>query len=121
MNVIKSENVKPFDVDGTLICDKDESDYHIYVLDPLTKKNMCVGVNRNMIRLLMEEKQRGAFIIVWSRGGYQWAKNVLNALMLENQVDLVMSKPLAYFDDIPVKKWMKDRVFIGPKEKYKNG
>jgi len=121
MQIIKNENIRPIDVDGTLICDKLDSDVHVGVHDPVTKRIIRVGVNKNMVRLLLEEKQRGSFIIVWSRGGYEWAKNVLIALDLIEKVDLVMSKPLAYFDDIPVKKWMKDRIFIGPREKYKNG
>ncbi len=121
MQIVKNENIRPFDVDGCIICHKDDSEACVDVMDPLTKKNIRVGVNLNMVRLLMEEKHRGSFIIIWSRGGYEWAKNVVNALMIENQVDLVLSKPLAYFDDKPVKKWMKDRIFIGPREKYKNG
>ena len=119
MQIIKNENIKPFDVDNTLTCDPKDTSFKVDVVDPVTKGWLTIGVNENMVRLLLEEKQRGAFILVWSRGGYEWAKNVLIAIDIVDKVDLVMSKPLAYFDDTPVKKWMKDRIFIGPKERYK--
>lgn len=119
MKTITNENIRPFDVDGCLIVSTRESKYMVCVADPVTNKFIKVGVNSAMVRLLLEEKQRGSFIIVWSRSGYQWAKNVINALDLETSVDLIMSKPIVYFDDTPVKKWLKDRVFIGPDVKYK--
>lgn len=121
MLVVKNELVRPCDVDGTLVI-HDHTKCHktVQVFDPATKKWLTMGVNVNMVRLLVEEKHRGGYVIVWSRGGYEWAKNVVLALNLENVVDLVMSKPLAYYDDTPVKKWMKDRVFIEPNVIYKN-
>jgi|SRR5665213_730286 len=119
MKVCTNENVRPFDIDGCLIVSADQSSLKANVLDPVTGKTIKVGVNRAMVRLLKEEFQRGSFILVWSRSGYQWAKNVVIALELEQYVGQVMSKPIVYFDDTPVKKWLKDRVFIGPDVKYK--
>lgn len=119
MNIIDIDDIRPFDVDGTLIVDKDKSTDIVRVYDPLTKKNITFGINKAMVRLLKEEHHRGNAVIVWSRSGYEWAKNVVIALGLEKYVNTVMSKPLVYFDDMPVKKWLKDRVFIGPEVKYK--
>jgi hypothetical protein len=120
MITIKSENVKPFDVDGTLICAPEDSTYQLDVLDPIFPGQLLrVGVNRAMVRLLREEASRGAYIIVWSRGGYAWASEIVRALDLKKEVSLVLSKPLVYFDDCDVQDWLKDRVFIRPDIKYK--
>jgi hypothetical protein len=123
MNTITNENIRPFDVDGTLIFHPSAINGGraplINVYDPVTKRYIKMRPNHNMARLLREEKQRGSFILVWSRGGKEWARNVIIAMDLVACVDLVMSKPIVYFDDVPVKKWMKERVFIGPNEKYK--
>lgn len=121
MIITKNENIRPFDVDNCLIIhtsDKTILD-SVRVIDPVTKKTLVFRKNLSMIRLLKEEHQRGGHIIVWSRGGWEWARNVVQALNLEPYVHQVLSKPVVYFDDTPVKKWMKDRVFIGPDEPYK--
>ncbi len=117
MKVISHENIRPFDVDRCLIKEKKGNDWTLreslaYVLDPLTEQPIEVIVNKAMVRLLKEEKHRGGFVIVWSRSGYEWARNVIQALKLEEHVDLVMSKPVVYFDDTPVENWLKDRVFL---------
>lgn len=119
MNVIDNENLRPFDVDGTLIVHKDASIAHAYVYDAVTKKEIRVGVNEAMVRILMEEHHRGGHIWVWSRSGKEWAANVIRALNLVPYVHTVSCKPLVYFDDVPVKKWLKDRVFLGPEVRYK--
>lgn len=119
MNVIDNDNIRPFDIDGTLIVNKTESKSHAWVYDALTKKEIKFGINEAMVRLLREEHHRGNCVIVWSRSGYEWAHNVVIALDLTKCVHTVMSKPLVYFDDVPVKKWLKDRVFIGPNIDYK--
>lgn len=122
MKLVKTENIKPFDVDGTLILSRHE-DYpgnrKVSVFDPLTETFIEYIVHEPMVRLLKEEKHRGAYVIVWSRGGYEWAHNVVQALGLEDCVDLVLSKPIVYFDDTPVVDWMKDRVFLDPNCNYK--
>ena len=119
MQIINSEAIKPFDCDGCLIVDSSESDVIIEVVDPVTGGTIEVGLNLSMVRLLEEEFQRGSFIVVWSRSGWEWAKNIIEAAELTNKVHLVMSKPLVYFDDTPVENWLKDRVFIGPDVPYK--
>lgn len=122
MKIINNENIRPFDVDGTLVSAVKGSLTplpHAYIYDPITKKEIKVRVHEAMVRLLKEEKHRGSYVIVWSRGGYEWAANVIKALELTQYVDQIMSKPTIYFDDVPVKKWLKDRVYIGPDEIYK--
>lgn len=119
MKVHKKEHVSPFDIDSTLVHDhKGESNY-IRVEDPLGGGHIKVVPNANNIRLLKEEHARGSHIIVWSRGGYQWAENVIKALKLEEYVSDIYTKPFVYFDDKDVSEWMNQRVWIDPKVRYK--
>lgn len=122
MKVVKNEHTVFFDVDGTLIdFDSDfEGANETYVDDPIVPGvQIAVYPNHANIRLLREEKHRGSHVVVWSRGGYAWAASVLIALGLEDQVDEVMTKPFAYFDDIPIEKWLTNRVFLKPGTPYK--
>lgn len=123
MQIIKNENVDPYDVDGTLIIHDDPSTIpvkdQVRVYDTITKKFIVVRINRPMVRLLMESKSRGSYVRVWSRGGWRWASDVIKALDLVDYVDSVESKPMAYFDDTPIEQWLPYRVFIGPEVVYK--
>lgn len=129
MQVIRHENVVYVDVDSTLVMHINfaaNDNYLKYValkvVDPINSdKTILVRRNEPMLRLLEEEHHRGSFIVVHSRGGYEWAENVIKALGY-NHWDklLIMSKPLAYFDDKPVQEWLPYRVYIGPDEIYKN-
>lgn len=121
MNVIQSENIVYFDVDGTLVLPASDRvlDTHINVYDTIEDKLIKLRVHEPMVRLLREEQARGSYVIVWSRGGYVWAESVVKALGLETCVHQVMSKPLAYFDDLPIEDWLKYRVFLSPETSYK--
>jgi len=120
VKTIKNERIIPTDIDGTLIIHNPGPGIpRVGVVDPSTGHTVAMGINQAMVKLVREEKFRGAFVIAWSRGGYAWAKNVINALHLENHVDLVMTKPMAYFDDIPVEKWLETRIFLDENTVYK--
>ncbi len=124
MRVHKNENIRPFDCDDTLILENTEENSDIPgrrvdVWDPVKKRFLRFIAHEPMIRLLEEEKHRGAHIVVWSRGGWEWASCVVKALDLTKLVDDVMTKPIVYFDDTPVKKWLKDRVYLSPYKAYK--
>ena len=138
MNVIKNELIRPFDVDGTLILHVEDQVVYvpsihgdifttiptykfIDVKDPVTGGTIQVARHEPMIRLLDEELHRGAHILLWSRGGYEWAHAVILALGYNPHDSrfTIMSKPLAYFDDIPVDKWMTDRIYLEPDTIYK--
>lgn len=125
MVTIKIENTRPFDIDDTLILlpkhDDPADTRYVYVTDPVYPHGELLKfrVHEPMVRLLKEEATRGSFVIVHSRGGYQWAQNVIDALGLRQYVNLCMSKPLVYFDDTPVELWLKDRVYIDPNTRYK--
>lgn len=123
MTVIKNENIAPFDVDGTLIqnpeLDDPKSSRYVIIEDPIYGLELKFRVNEPMVRLLLEAKHRGNHVVVWSKGGYQWAELVVRSLELEDWVDQVMTKPLAYFDDLEVQEWLPHRVFIPANTPYK--
>lgn len=115
----------PFDVDDTLIMSSEDQkniplEHQIMVIDPITERNLWYRINLPMVRLLKEEYAKGSCVIVWSRGGYEWAEAVVKALGLESMVTFVMEKPVAYYDDKDIKEWLPYRVYIGPDTRYKN-
>lgn len=121
MITIKSEQTSFWDIDGTLILAPEDGDMSpvISIPDPLSGPAIRQRVNHSMVRLLKEEAHRGAYVVVWSRGGWEWARSVIKALELEAYVHLVMSKPMAYFDDVPIEEWLPYRVFLKPDMKYR--
>lgn len=51
-------------------------------------------------------KMRGHRNIVWSAGGAEWAEAVVQALGIEEYVDIVMGKPSWYYDDLRCDEYM---------------
>lgn len=126
MKVISNEKTVFFDVDETLVLAPKDPDGTILlkdlaiVADPLYPDGSIKRLKHHaMIRLLREEHQRGSFVVVWSRGGFEWAAAVIHALGLESCVDLIMTKPMVYFDDLPIEEWLPHRVYIAPGITYK--
>lgn len=122
MRIHKNERIIPVDIDDTLVMHQKPLSYpkQIVVEDPhFPGKFIRLGINEPMVKVLMDEKKRGAHIIAWSRSGYAWAETVLLALNLKNYVDDVYTKPLVYLDDKDVSEWLKDRVYINPAVTYK--
>jgi phosphoserine phosphatase len=56
--------------------------------------------HRKHIEQLKKHKMRGHTVVVWSAGGWDWAKAVVETLQLQNFVDLVISKPVWAYDDL---------------------
>ena len=50
-------------------------------------------------------------MICWSAGGFDWCAAVIKALNLENYVDLVISKPCYYYDDLKPEEFMGKRYY----------
>lgn len=121
MKVIANENTVYIDVDGTLVLPPSDSssDYHVKVYDPIEDKLVRLRVHEPMVRLLKEEYARGSYVTVWSRGGHAWAESVVKALGIKHCVHQVMSKPMSYFDDLPIEEWLRYRVFLSPDTPYK--
>ena len=113
MQVVENDHIVCFDVDDTLIMwiwdqyekqQLDETDNLI----PITHKGFSVLVKPHKvhIELLQNYKAKGKFIIVWSQSGFSWAQAVIEALELEDYVDLVLTKPQKYVDDLHADEWM---------------
>ena len=58
------------------------------------------------IQALKDYKAQGAVIVVWSQGGSDWAKQVVEALGLTDYVDLCVCKPAVYYDDLHCSQFM---------------
>ena len=122
MKVVDIERTIFCDVDDTLVMHRKPDSMEstpVWPIDPATGELVKVYRNAPMIKCLLEEKHRGSFVVVWSMGGWEWARNVLTALGIEDKVDLVMTKPFAYFDDKHVNEWLTYRVYIKPEVPYK--
>lgn len=123
MRIIRNEKTVFCDIDETLIHHIQQSlighKDEILVPDTIRGGNIKVLKNNNNIRLLEEEHFRGSHIVVWSRGGWQWAEAVINALDLASKVDDIMTKPLVYIDDKDVSEWLPYRIYLKPDEVYK--
>jgi hypothetical protein len=69
------------------------------------------------VDLLKEMKGRQRFIIVWSAAGAQWANTIVEALGIEDYVDLILTKPLGYVDDQKAEDFMKNHIYLAPEDR----
>jgi hypothetical protein len=117
-DLIENEMVSCFDVDETLVLDRDpknrtEERSSIFVLSPYDGSFNFRIPHEKHIQLLKQMHGRGRFIVVWSGAGAQWARNAIEALELEPYVHMILTKPIVFVDDLPVEKWMNNRVYLG--------
>lgn len=99
---IEGDNIAFFDVDDTLIIYEYSPDRIAEAVQVgLENSDFLVQVvpHKEHIQTLKMHKTWGNTVVVWSRSGHRWAKTVVKALGLEEYVDLVISKPLYYYDD----------------------
>ena len=98
-----------FDVDDTLVMWPQYSGVvhekwnaaAIPIASPFDKKIYFLVPHERHITLLRKHKKLGKFpIVVWSQGGGAWAEAVVVALGLSDVVDVCMSKPQVYYDDL---------------------
>lgn len=107
MKVIKGDQTIFFDVDDTLV---------MWGIPGKAIQIDCHGTmetvvpNTKHIELLKEYAgKEGYTVVVWSQGGWEWAKAVVEALELEDYVDLAVNKPEFYVDDLNAVWFMNDR------------
>ena len=112
MKIVETEMVVTIDVDDTLILWDEPNDKSISILDPNDGSINRVTPHDFHIKLLKKHAGRGYTIIVWSQGGYHWARSVVVALGLQRYVDFVMTKPCKYIDDLPCAAWMGPRLYF---------
>lgn len=95
MKHVDNELVVVVDCDGTLI--KPDPGGNIKL--PYGSEIQCFSAIKQHVDLVKEYKKRGFYVIVWSMGGSNWAKGVVEALKLERFVDQTMCKPSKHVDD----------------------
>lgn len=106
--ITTSENLCYFDVDETLINWSEQGTRSADFYG--TKKRFWSHTNH--IEFLKSLKKRGYYIIVHSGNGWRWAKNVIEALELNDFVDEIKSKPSKVIDDKEYSNWMPSRIFL---------
>jgi phosphoserine phosphatase len=116
--IIENERVVCFDVDETLIHHIQPSDIDVFNQDRVLElkyesinETYLVLINEIHRKLVKEMYHRGRYVIIWSARGHEWAEIVVKALGLENHVHMIMSKPIAYVDDVGADDFMK-RIYI---------
>lgn len=119
MLVIDNELVVFFDVDDTLVKWSslywEPDDNKLQFIDPNDNSTVYLEPHKKHIELLKKYKGRGYIVIVWSAGGYQWAESVVKKLDLLSYVNIVMSKPIKYVDDLQAHEILGTRVFLEDK------
>ena len=79
-------------------------DYTIVKPLEATEKPVLIGgveweLNHNMVQEMELSKARGHIVVVWSQGGVDWARSVIEAANLTHLVDFCLSKPSWWADD----------------------
>lgn len=110
---IEDRQTSYFDVDDTLVMwdvenAQDRAD-HIWI------DGHCLVPHMAHIRKLKGHRKAKHIVVVWSAGGSDWAEQVINALNLQEYVDLIVSKPDIYYDDLRSSEFLP-----GYKRKYLN-
>lgn len=105
MQILTNDLSCPVDVDRTLVTIGHPE-------GELTYMGRKIKVHKGNIQALLNHKARGHLVIVWSDGGWEWARDVVEWLGIENYVDLCMSKPKWYIDDKDANDWAMERYYI---------
>lgn len=114
MKVIESDIIYYFDCDDTLVMwdnkYKNEDQSNTVCFSCYEAIEFLVPNFKN-IQFLKKTKEEGGGVVVWSAGGWAWAKEVVETLGLEDYVDLVISKPTGYIDDLNCTEFMGTRYY----------
>lgn len=108
------EPIVYFDVDDTLV----SWDYHhgfpgpnkLEFEDPSDGSVLYLEIIQENIDALINHKAiRKHTVVVWSAGGADWAEEVVRKLCLSKYVDVIMSKPTWFYDDLPAGEFMEEK------------
>lgn len=102
MIVIDSDKTAWFDCDDTLVSWDSFPGEEGTVLFKTPAQSYYLKAKQGNIDQLKLHFSRGHRIVVWSAGGYEWAKCVVDTLGLQDYVSLVVSKPQWIYDDLPL-------------------
>lgn len=119
MHYLKTQHMVYIDVDDTLVMwNKNESfprdtEGVVEFSDPYREGiSLYLKPHRKHLELMHTWKKRGYGIVVWSAGGAPWAKEVVETLKLEHLVDVILTKPEKYVDDLQANAILGTRVYI---------
>ncbi len=119
-HVLKNDHPWAVDIDDTLLLwDVPKKDPMVTFTEPHSGDSITVPINENNIRLLKEKKSRGALVILWTQGGYEYGDVVATALNIREYVDIIMTKPVGLIDDLEAHAWMPKAVNIPHTKNYK--
>ena len=125
---LSDKNTAFFDVDDTLVLWSSKyRDIDPPIEFPVPEKHQerlqsrtvkCIP-HRPHIEQLLRHAARGHNVVVWSAGGADWAETVVQMLGLEGIVDVCMSKPEWYYDDLQHHEVLpkSDRIYLSPRSK----
>ena len=95
-----------FDVDETLIQWEFEPDFvvtHEHQMklpeDFILIDDIRFRIHKPHIMRLMQHHNTGDCVVVWSAGGINWARRVIEALAIQDYVNVVLGKPDFFYDD----------------------
>lgn len=104
MFIAPSEHSIFFDIDDTIIMWSDTFrlpfDGAVKIVCPHDGQVSYHRPHKRHIEFLKKQKAKGMTVVVWSAGGVGWAAEVVRTLGLEEYVDIVVSKPDKYVDDL---------------------
>lgn len=116
MQIFENEYVVAIDCDDTLVMwDVNHTQPHensVAFICPYDGSTNHLIPNKKHIDFLKKCKGRGMCIMVWSAGGVLWAEAVINTLGLSDYVDLIITKPSKYVDDLFAKDILGQRVYL---------
>lgn len=112
-----NEHVVYFDVDETLVrWNVTQSNELVAFKDPHDDENTYqLKPHKRHIKLLKDFHARGYVVVVWSAGGSKWANEVVRTLGIEQYVNLVISKPSKYVDDLKAQDFMGNHIYLEDK------
>lgn len=101
------KNTIYFDVDDTLVFWISNPSEQVEAKIVYAGSNrICLLPNRAMIEKLKEHSMAGDVIVVWSQGGSDWVREVIQALNLDPYVHFMLGKPTLCYDDLPTTYWL---------------
>lgn len=104
MKIITNPHSTFIDIDDTVVYwDKTGNRKTVVVETSWTKEEL--EVNENMLNTINQLYLRGFFIVLWSQSGHEWCEAVAKALNIQDKIDLCMTKPGFFYDDIPIESW----------------
>lgn len=106
MKVLSDAPLVCFDIDNTLVMWDYKYDLIPDKFEYLKINGIDYIIHQKHISQLKKHKNRGHTVILWTQGGVFWAEKVVEALGLEEYVDIVQPKPAWYYDDYPSEHFM---------------